>query len=148
MALTKTYSIGFAGKSAGQFFGLLKKHGIQQLLDVRLNNISQLAGFTKKIDLEFFLQEIAGIRYIHEPLLAPSPELLKNYRDKKIDWLGYEVWFQKILYERNIEKVISAELFCVPTVLLCSEATATHCHRRLVLEYLQQHWQNFEIVHL
>jgi uncharacterized protein (DUF488 family) len=147
MAFTKAYSIGFTGKSAKQFFGILKLNNIAQLLDVRLNNVSQLAGFTKKNDLAFFLSEF-GIGYIHEPMLAPNQEILQAYRNRTINWQEYEVRFLHLLQSRHIETKLSPALFAQPTVLLCSEAIANQCHRRLVLEYLQNAWQNLEIVHL
>lgn len=142
------YSIGFTKKTAEQFFGRLKKAGIKRLLDVRLNNKSQLAAFTKRNDLPFFLRELCGADYIHEPLLAPTKEILDNYKKGKGSWQEYEKRFLALLAERKIEEQIDQELFKVPTVLLCSESTAECCHRRLVLEYLQEKWGDIKIVHL
>jgi uncharacterized protein (DUF488 family) len=148
MAIPKAYSIGFTGSSAAHFFGRLKQHGIQKLLDVRINNTSQLAAFAKRADLEFFLNELVGAKYQHEPLLAPTEELLKAYRNKEIRWLEYEAKFLELMQERQIEKLFCAKDFLDKTVLLCSEATPLQCHRRLVLDYLNVAWNGLEIVHL
>lgn len=142
------YSIGFTKKTAEQFFGLLREAGIKRLLDVRLNNKSQLAAFTKRNDLPFFLRELCGADYIHEPLLAPTKEILGDYKKRKGSWQEYETRFLALLAERKIEDKIDRELFEQPTVLLCSEPTAEYCHRRLVLEYLQEKWGDIEIVYL
>jgi len=142
------YSIGFTQKSAGEFFGALKAHGIERLLDVRLNNTSQLAGFAKQADLAYFLREICGAVYEHEPLLAPTQEMLDAYKKRKGDWGVYEGEFLALMRERNVKSAISRESFAKKTVLLCSEPTAEHCHRRLVLEYLQEKWGGVSIVHL
>ena len=142
------YSIGFTQKSASEFFGTLKAHGIERLLDVRLNNTSQLAGFAKQADLAYFLQEICNAAYEHEPLLAPTQELLDAFKKHKGSWDVYEESFLSLMKERKIESAIDRESFAKRTVLLCSEPTAEHCHRRLVLEYLRQHWEGIEIHHL
>lgn len=142
------YTTGFTQKSAAQFFESLKRHGIQRLLDVRLNNSSQLAGFSKKDDLAYFLREICQAEYLHEPLLAPTQELLDDFKKRKGSWADYEQRFTALMVERKIEEAISRDLFRVPTVLLCSEPTAEHCHRRLVAEYLHAKWGDINIVHL
>ena len=142
------YSIGFTQKTAEQFFGLLKRAGVRRLLDVRLNNVSQLAGFTKREDLQFFLKAICGAEYQHEPMLAPTQEILDDYKKRKGSWLKYEARFVALMAERRIEEKIDRSLFSLPTVLLCSEPTAEHCHRRLVLEYLEEKWGNLKIMHL
>lgn len=142
------YSIGFTKKTAEQFFGRLREAGIKRLLDVRLNNKSQLAAFTKRNDLPFFLRELCGADYIHEPLLAPTKEILNDYKKRKGSWQEYETRFFALLAERKIEDKIDRNLFEQPTVLLCSEPTAEYCHRRLVLEYLQEKWGDIEIVYL
>ena len=144
----EVYSIGFTQKTAEQFFGLLKNAGIRRVLDVRLNNSSQLAGFTKKEDLPFFLNEICNAEYVHEPLLAPTSEILTGYKKRKGDWTTYESAFNQLLETRAVQTVLSTSLFERPTALLCSEPTAEHCHRRLVLEYLQKQWGGLEIHHL
>jgi uncharacterized protein (DUF488 family) len=142
------YSIGFTQKSAGEFFDTLKTHGIQRLLDVRLNNTSQLSGFAKQTDLAYFLREICNCDYEHEPLLAPEQQMLDAYKKKKGNWDDYAEAFLQLMRSRKIESAIPQESFQQKTVLLCSEHTAEHCHRRLVLEYLQKSWQNVMIRHL
>ena len=142
------YTIVFGQKTARQFFGSLKAAGIRRLIDVRLNNVSQLAGFTKKDDLAWFLKEIGGIDYIHQRLLAPTQELLDAYKKLKGSWEDYERDFLKLMAERKIQDSLDRSLFDVPSVLLCSEPTAEHCHRRLVAEYLREHWGPLEITHL
>jgi len=125
----------------------LKDTGIKRLLDVRLNNASQLAGFTRRSDLPFFLKELCGAEYLHEPRLAPTRESLDAYR-KDGGWPAYERDFLELLRERRIEETLNRNLFDVPTVLLCSEAEPDHCHRRLVLEYLDRQWGGIQAVHL
>ena len=144
----EVYTIGFTQKSAARFFDTLKRAGIKRLLDVRLNNVSQLAGFSKRDDLAYFLREICGADYVHEPLLAPTQELLDAYKKQKGDWADYEPRFLALMAERRIETTFDRRLLAGPTVLLCSEATAEHCHRRLVLEYLQRFDPEIEPVHL
>ena len=142
------YTIGFTQKSARQFFDLLKWNGIRRLVDVRLNNTGQLAGFTKATDLAYFLDVICGAGYIHQPLLAPTKQLLSDYRNGKRTWAEYEEIFNALMAERQIETAISPSLFDVPAVMLCSEPTADQCHRRLVAEYLQRYWGDITINHL
>ena len=144
----EVYSTGFTQKTAEQFFESLRRVGIRRLLDVRLNNSSQLAAFSKRDDLAYFLRELCHAEYRHEPLLAPTQDLLDAYKKRKGAWADYEQAFLALMRERHIEEVLSPSLFDTPTVLLCSELTAEHCHRRLVLEYLQQHWGGIQIVHL
>ena len=103
---------------------------------------------TKKEDLAFFLKEICEAEYLHEPLMAPTQELLDAYKKNKGQWQDYEKQFIELIQDRSIEQRISSDLFTVPTVLLCSEPTAEHCHRRLVAEYLQSHWKNVSVFHL
>ena len=142
------YSIGFTQKTAEQFFGILKRHGIKQLLDVRLKNVSQLSGFAKQADLEYFLREICGAQYIHAPILAPTNEMLAAYKKEKGSWEEYETQFLRLMAERKVESAIAPSLLSTPTVLLCSEPTAEYCHRRLVLEYLEAKWGDLKIQHL
>jgi uncharacterized protein (DUF488 family) len=142
------YTIGFTKKTAAKFFGSLRQAGIKRLIDVRLNNSSQLAGFTKREDLPFFLLEICQAQYLHEPLLAPTQDILDAYKKRKGSWSDYEQRFLALMKERKVEERIDLKSFEIPTVLLCSEATAEHCHRRIVLEYLQEKWGNLKIKHL
>jgi uncharacterized protein (DUF488 family) len=142
------FTIGFTKRKAADFFGTLRHAGIQRLLDVRLNNSSQLAGFTKASDLPFFLREICNAEYRHEPLLAPTQAMLDAFKKAKGSWDEYERKFLALMAERKIEDRIDAKLFEVPTALLCSETTAEHCHRRLVLEYLHEKWGDLTLFHL
>ncbi len=138
------FTIGFTKKSAKSFFELLKDAGVRRVIDTRLNNISQLAGFAKRKDLEYFLQEIANIRYEHILELAPTKDILDDYKKKKGDWETYEDKFLNLLSERKIEEKISPELLN-ESCLLCSEAKPHYCHRRLVAEYLNETWGNVKI---
>jgi uncharacterized protein (DUF488 family) len=142
------YTIGFTKKTAEQFFGALKSVGIARLLDIRLNNSSQLAGFTKRDDLAYFLREICGAEYEHVPLLAPTDEMLKGYQKKEIPWEQYVERFRALLAERRVEEAIDRAAFARRTVLLCSEPTPEKCHRRLVAEYLKEKWSDVEVTHL
>jgi uncharacterized protein (DUF488 family) len=142
------YTIGFTKKSAEQFFGALRKAGIKRLVDIRLNNSSQLAGFTKQDDLAFFLREICGAEYTHQLILAPTKEILDGYKKKKITWDEYERRFKSLLSDRKVEEKIDKELFGIPTVLLCSEPKPEKCHRRLVAEYLGDKWGDVRVIHL
>ncbi|MBC8874278.1 MAG: DUF488 domain-containing protein [Planctomycetes bacterium] len=144
----EVHTIGFTQTRAAEFFGKLKQAGIRRLVDVRLNNVSQLAGFAKRDDLRYFLSEICGAEYVHEPRLAPSQEILDAFKKQKGSWDDFERGFLDVMAERRIETVIEPGLFDVPTVLLCSEPTADHCHRRLILEYLDSKWGNVRAIHL
>jgi uncharacterized protein (DUF488 family) len=143
----KIYTIGFTKKSARTFFTELQKAGVKRVVDVRLNNTSQLAGFTKRNDLEYFAEAICGIQYIHIPALAPTPEILDAYKKHKGDWRLYEREFLDLMRSRRIEQTVSREMLD-NACLLCSEETPEHCHRRLVAEYLRDKWGNLEIEHL
>ena len=118
------------------------------MIDVRLNNRSQLAGFAKRDDLAYFLAELCGADYVHAPVLAPTQELLDGYKKKEIPWEDYEIQFVALLEERNVEEEVDRGLFDVPVALLCSEPEADHCHRRLVAEHLGTRWGATQIVHL
>ena len=118
------------------------------MIDVRLNNTSQLAGFTKRDDLEYFLGQICQAAYHHQPVLSPTKEILDGYKKKEISWEEYESRFLAILTQRGAENEIDEQAFDVPTALLCSEPAAEHCHRRLVAEYLAGKWGEVKIVHL
>jgi len=142
------YTIGFTQTTAERFFGRLTEARVERLLDVRLNNTSQLAGFAKAADLPYFLRELVGGTYEHEPLLAPTQDILDAYKKRKGDWSTYEQAFLALMAGRRIQDVLSPADFERRTALLCSEATADHCHRRLVAEYLAQHWSLVDIVHL
>lgn len=137
----KIYTIGFTKKGAERFFTLLKKNGVKKLIDVRLNNASQLAGFAKKDDLAFFLKELCGIEYLHVPKLSPSEEILKGYKAKTLSWSEYETQFNALLQQRKAETLLSQDTLA-DACFLCSEHEADQCHRRLVAEYLANHSQS------
>lgn len=143
----RIFTIGFTKKSAEQFFTKLRDSGAKRIVDVRLNNASQLAGFSKKNDLEFFLREICRMDYVHVPLLAPTQDLLDGYKKKIGQWLNYERDFLELMKSRQIEASISKDTIA-ESCLLCSEETPDYCHRRLVAEYLNQRWGDVEIIHL
>ena len=140
-------TIGFTKKSAEAFFTRLQNAGVKRLVDVRLNNISQLAGFTKKDDLRYFLKAICNIEYVHLPELAPTAEILDAYKKQKNgDWELYERRFLDLMRLRQIEN--TARELLADGCLLCSEEKPLHCHRRLVAEYLKEHWGDVEIEHI
>lgn len=148
MTRRTVYSIGFTKRSAQDFFETLKREGIQRLIDVRLNNASQLAGFSRSDSLSYLLPVVCAAEYRHEPLLAPTRELLTAYRKRRISWHAYARRFKALMRERRIEHELDPALFDQPTVLLCSEKTAECCHRRLVLDYLQKEWGGLQVRHL
>ena len=141
------FTMGFAKKNARDFFRLLQNAGVRRLVDIRLNNVSQLAGFTKKDDLAFFLRAIAGIEYLHRPDLAPTKDILDAYKKKRIAWGEYERQFKQLMEQRQPERLLSRQDFD-RACLLCSEPKADQCHRRLVAEYLRNKWQSVEVRHL
>ena len=147
MSNINVFTIGFTKKNAEVFFTKLKEAGVKKIIDIRLNNVSQLAGFAKKDDLAFFLRELSNCEYRHEPLLAPTKDILDGYKNKKIDWPEYERRFKDLLKARNAHALVSSsELH--KACLLCSEPTPEKCHRRLVAEYLKSHLKNIKILHL
>ena len=134
----KIYTIGFTQKSAEIFFNFLKRAEVKTLIDVRLNNVSQLAGFAKRDDLKFFLKELCGADYVHFPELAPTKDILNSYKKGDMPWEVYEDKFLNLMGQRNVERSIKPALLdhgC----LLCSEHEPHLCHRRLVVEYLNKH---------
>lgn len=144
----KIFTIGFTKKSAETFFTRLQKANVQRLVDVRLNNVSQLAGFAKRDDLRYFTKTICGIEYLHLQELAPTAEILNPYKKQKNgDWDLYERQFIDLLKSRRIEDTVRPDVLdrgC----LLCSEEKPHHCHRRLVAEYLKEKWGNVDIEHI
>lgn len=143
----RIFTIGFTRKSAEEFFTKLRSSGSPRLVDVRLNNVSQLAGFAKKADLKFFLREICRMDYVHVPLLAPTQELLDRYKKKGGQWSEYERNFLDLMRSRQIETNVSRDMIA-EGCLLCSEEKPEHCHRRLVAEYLKEHWGDIETIHI
>lgn len=142
------FTIGFAGKTAEVFFEKLRGAGVTRVVDVRLNNVSQLAGFTKKKDLAYFLRVIGKIAYQHAEDLAPTAEILDRFKKQgDTNWAEYERLFDRLLDERRPEQRYKREEFD-RACLLCSETTPEHCHRRLVAERLRKAWGGVEIVHL
>ena len=140
-------TIGFTKKSAQRFFEMLQTAGVKRVADVRLNNVSQLAGFAKRRDLEYFLDAICGIDYVHLPDLAPTRELLDDFKKHGGDWQSYESEFLDLMARRRVEETVSPTLLD-GACLLCSEDKPDHCHRRLVAEYLDRHWGGVDIRHL
>lgn len=141
------FTIGFTQTTASEFFTKLKSAGVKRVVDVRLNNNSQLAGFSKKDDLAYFLREIGGIEYVHLPELAPTQDILDAYKKQKGDWGIYEKKFLDLMAQRQIEISVRPDILdhgC----LLCSEHLPHHCHRRLVAEYLNTRWGGIKTNHL
>jgi len=143
----KIFTIGFTQKTAEQFFSKLKQPGLLRVVDARLNNVSQLAGFTKKNDLKYFLREICHIDYIHLPVLAPTKDILDAYKKDGGNWPTYERQFLDLIARRKVESSVDKGIIS-GGCLLCSEATREHCHRRLVAEYLKLRWPDVCIQHL
>lgn len=140
-------TIGFTHKTAEDFFARLRKSGVKRVVDVRLNNLSQLAGFSKRDDLKFFLKALLGVEYLHVPSLAPTQELLDEFKKNKGEWKIYEEKFLRLMKARQVEKQVSPEILD-EGCLLCSEDKPHHCHRRLVSEYLRDQWGEVKIEHL
>jgi len=145
----KLYTIGFTQRTARSFFDSLRSRGVWTLIDIRINPHGQLAGFAKQADLPYFLDALAdGCRYTHLPLLAPTKEILKDYR-RDHDWARYEARFEALMDERNVPAALEPALFADQVVcLLCSEARPEKCHRRLVAERLAANWPGVEVIHL
>ena len=143
----KIFTIGFTKKKAEKFFTKLYNAGVKRVIDIRLNNVSQLAGFAKKDDLRYFLKTICDIDYIHMPELAPTKDILDEYKNNGGDWSVYEKNFIDLIEKRKIEKKITKDIL-YNACLLCSEDKPDHCHRRLVTEYLSKKWGNVKIEHI
>ena len=134
------FTIGFTQTTAEHFFGRLDDAGVERVVDVRLRNDSQLAGFAKARDLPYFLAELIGADYVHEPLLAPTAEIMDAFKKRKGSWDDFAPDFRALLAERSVETELDRAAFERPSALLCSEPEAEHCHRRLVVEYLAEKW--------
>ena len=143
----RIYTIGFTKKNAEQFFTLLRRPGIVRVVDVRLNNVSQLAGFTKKDDLRFFLREICGVGYLHAPQFAPTQEIMDAFRKGGCPWDAYARRYRDLIAARSIETLFDREMLD-GACLLCSEASPDECHRRLAAEYFRETWGDVAIEHL
>lgn len=145
--MIKIYTIGFTGKSAEKFFTLLQNNAVERIVDTRINNTSQLAGYAKADDLAFFARSIGRIDYKHQLDFAPTKDLLSAYRNEKISWSEYEIEYLNLLDVRKIaNKVNIADLH--QNCLLCSEHTPEKCHRRLLAEYFQHRYNDIQIIHL
>lgn len=142
----KLFTIGFTKKSAESFFTTLKNADVARLVDIRLNNVSQLSGFTKKNDLRYFLKAICGIDYVHCEQFAPTQEIMDEYKKDGGSWSNFERKFLKLMTSRRVENTDKKLLD--GACLLCSEARPEHCHRSLVVDYLRAAWGNVEVVHL
>jgi uncharacterized protein (DUF488 family) len=144
-------TIGFAGKTAEEFFALLQRAGVERVIDTRQNRGGQLSGYAKHPDLAYFLEKVAHIGYTHEPQLAPAPELLKAYRASK-EWPAYEAAFLALMQQRGIPQSLDTSSWPAKIALLCSEPGPEKCHRRLVADLLSTHWKaqghSVEIRHL
>jgi uncharacterized protein (DUF488 family) len=143
----KLFTIGFTKKTAEVFFTKLRRSGAERVVDVRLNNVSQLAGFAKRKDMQFFLRELCHMDYVHVPELAPTQGMLDEYKKNKGDWALYEQKFLELMTMREVEKKIDRGVIA-DGCLLCSEDKPHHCHRRLVAEYLKSHWGDVEVSHI
>jgi uncharacterized protein (DUF488 family) len=143
----RIYTLGFTRKSAQEFFDTLKRNNIKQIVDIRLNNISQLAGFTKRDNLKYFLRELCGVDYYHFDFLAPTKEIRDKYA-KSRDWDIYAREYIELLESRSILDILDKSFFDRKTCFLCSEASPDHCHRRLLTQYLEEHWGDIEVLHL
>ncbi|MET9746898.1 DUF488 domain-containing protein [Streptomyces ardesiacus] len=143
----KIFTIGFTKKSAKEFFGMLRTSEAKTLVDIRLNNVSQLSGFAKRDDLKYFLDEICNMAYAHLPDLAPTQPMLEDYKKRRTNWLTYEGRFLELMEQRDIASTVPRELLS-NSVLLCSEDKPHQCHRRLVAEYLARRWDGVTVEHL
>lgn len=142
------FTIGFTRKTAEEFFGRLRGAGVGRVVDIRLRPDGQLAGFAKGRDLPYLLHELIGADYVHEPLLAPTAEVMDDFKKRKGSWDDFAPAFRDLLAERTVETALDPADFQRPSALLCSEADATQCHRSLVVAYLAEHWPDVSAVHL
>lgn len=143
----KLHTIGFTKKTAEEFFNCLQKAGVRRIVDIRLNNTSQIAGFAKSRDLKYFLHAIAGIDYVHIPDFAPTQDIIDNYKKRKGSWIEFESKFKDLMANRKIDE-IAVNVLRDNDCLLCSEHTPEYCHRRLVAEYFQEKLGKIKIIHL
>lgn len=142
------FTIGFTKKSAESFFGLLRKNNVKKLVDVRISNSSQLAGFAKGKDLEFFVKEICHVPYQHITDFAPTKELLDKWHKQEVTWEEYVVIYNSLLKERGVLRKYGVNQFD-GACFLCSEETPDNCHRRLLAEFMKKHSaEDVRIVHL
>ena len=143
------YTIGFTKRTAKEFFDTIHSEAIELLVDIRLNNTSQLAGFTKKEDLDYFLEKICACQYDHNPALSPTKEILDDYKKGIIPWEEYSDLFLQLMQQRGMTESFAERYGAYDRVcLLCSELSPAHCHRRLVAEALTRKNPTWEIRHL
>ncbi|MFU8795989.1 MAG: DUF488 family protein [Dehalococcoidia bacterium] len=142
----KIYTIGFTRKSAREFFGIVRSNSIRQVVDVRIN-VSQLAGFAKRDDLKYFLTELCGTDYYHFEFLAPTKKMRDEYVLSK-NWDVYAREYTELLARRNVLDELDRSFLDSETCFLCSEASPDKCHRSLLTQYLQEHWEDVEVTHL
>ncbi|HHY45549.1 MAG TPA: DUF488 domain-containing protein [Firmicutes bacterium] len=143
----RLYTIGFTGKSAKRFFGLLEENKVSRVVDVRLRPSGQLAGFTKKEDLQYFLDRILKCRYIHVPVLSPTPEIMDLYR-KDRDWDAYVKAFEALMDQRSVPKAVETDILVDGACLLCSEDKPERCHRSLIAERIRAQHPGVDVIHL
>ena len=147
--MRKIFTIGSTRKTAENFFETLKEHGVKKIIDVRLNNTSQLLGFTKSYDLEYLLRVIMGAKYFHDKKFAPSEKIFVRYKKGIIGWDDYEKEFDELMNYRDIDTYIADNYFDAENIcLLCTEVSPEYCHRRLVAEKIRDVLGDVEIVHL
>ena len=147
--MSKIFTIGFTRKTAEEFFTMLEDNGVRKVIDVRLNNTSQILGFSKYPDIEYFLRKILDVEYFHDRKFAPSEKILTRYKKNIIGWDDYEKEFAELMDYRDIETYIAdnysaQENYC----LLCSEVSPENCHRRLVAEKIREVLEDIKIIHL
>ena len=141
------FTIGYTKKSAEKFFGIITDNKIEIVADVRLYNSTQLAGFSKSVDLQYFLKKICSCNYIALKQLAPNPSLFENYKNGKTTWNEYEKIYNKFLdTQANLDffYAFKNKRICI----LCAESTPEHCHRRLIAEKISKTYDNVKITHL
>jgi uncharacterized protein (DUF488 family) len=143
------FTIGFTQKSAEMFFNTLKANSVQNLIDTRLNNSGQLAGFSKRDDLQYFCKTILSVNYFHWEDSAPTSEILDAYKKKLLPWDDYAKEYESLLIKRKIESQIDSVLGASPSCLLCSEAKPHNCHRSILAKYISQKCgQSINVKHL
>ena len=96
------YTIGFAKKYALEFFKALRRSRARHLWDIRLHNTSQLAGFTKRDDLSYFLRIIVDMEYHEVPILAPEDSFLSEYRTNG-DWPQFERSYLELIRQSQVD---------------------------------------------
>ena len=141
------FTIGFTKKSAEEFFNLLISNRVERIVDIRINNSSQLSRFAKAEDLQYFAKAIGNIDYLYRTDFAPTIDLMKKIRKNEMSWEEYEVEYLNFLDMRKIAKKVNVEEFN-NNCFLCSEHTPEKCHRRLLVEYFQKLNNDVKIIHL